>query len=828
MTAWLDISLRLAEPWGLAALLLAVVPLLLARQARRRHRRLRGSGVALQCLALAAVAVAVAQPQLAGREGRRPWLVLRDVSASLRTQTDRPLDAPRDIELRERHFAAGLLPAEASDLAPLDRSATDIAPALQLAAAQANELAGVVILTDGQFTRPWQAAAKNLQATGLDVMLIGLDAPPLDARLSRADLRQTESDAAELSLTLAANGTTRRTLSVYAGADATGPPLVQRELSLTSGSPLTEHIELPAPQRQAAELYRAVLSPADAVPENDRTAAVVPRPAGAIGVLTSPAISSADLQTLLPDPPGPVERLAADGLTAAQLPDLRALLLLPQSAELPTSAQQTLGDYARSGGAVVMLTTGPHASPADLNAPLNQVAALVPNLFERAPLELVLVLDASGSMAQAAASDAGPRVKFDLAANAALALRRHLTPRDRLRVIAFAETGQSIYSSDPTGPDFGLLADALRQVRPAGPTHVAPALQQAAAAPPAGNRQGLVLVLSDLETRAFNIAPLANIFRERGWQLAVIQTGRQSDSPTPSPLERLADRINGMLLYRPDLAGLSELFGSLVRRGRGPGVREAPLDVQTAEGWAMLTALGDSARLVLTEAPAETEVLARADGDPLLGRRRVGLGEVWTLPLASLPAGQADALSQAIAEILRRVPAGNPAWDLRADWEQASLSITLQAQPQTSNAQGRSLVAEVLPLTPQAEARSLELPQMGLGRYQAALPLQVDAAGVVVRDAVTGERLASTSAARPYPSEFARLGANREVLREFAAALGARQVSLDDAPALMLARAGQDERALWPWLLAGGLGAMLLQWGIGGLTLRRRARGQES
>ncbi len=823
MSVWPDISLRLAEPWGLAATLFAVAPLLLARRAQRRHRRLPGPAVALQCLALVAVGVALAQPQLAGNEGHRPWLVLRDVSASMRTQATRPLEAPPDIELRERQFAAGLLPADTASLAPPDRNATDIAPGLQLAAAQTGEWAGVVILTDGQFTQPWQAAADRLKAAGLEVLLVALDAPPLDARLSQADIRRTGSDTAELSVSVVANGTTRRTLSIYAGPDATATPLVQRELSLTSEQPLTERFELPASEGRTIRLYRAVLSPTDDVPENDRATAILPPAAGTVGLLVPPGESALDPQMLLPDA-GPVELLSAETLNVNRLAKLRAVAVLPQAIELPAPAQQALADYARSGGALVMLAAGPHTTPADLDAPLNQVAALVPNPFQRSPLEAVLVLDASGSMAQTAAADAEPRVKFDLVANAALALRRHLTPRDRLRVITFADAAQSIYRSGPAGPDFGLLADALRQTRPAGATHVGPALQQAVSAPPTGNRQGLVLVLSDLDTRDFDVPALAETFRNHGWQLAVIQTGQPAEVPTPRPLEQLARRVEGMVLHRPDLAGLSELFGTLVRRGRGADVREAPFDVQASEGWTMLTALGDSARLVLTAGLPETDVPARADGEPLLGRRRVGLGEVWTLPLASFPAGQSETLSQTLAEILRRVPAGNAAWNLRAEWEQASLGITLQAQPRTPQAQGRSLVADILPLAPQTEPRSLKLSQTGLGQYQATLPLQADVVGVVVRDAGTGERLASTSATRPYPREFAHLGADRKSLRQFAAASSARQVSLDEAPALMLARARRNERPLWPWLLTGGLVIMLLQWTTGRLSLRRRTR----
>lgn len=825
MTLWPDMPMHLLQPEALPLVLLAAVPIGLAWRAKRRGRGISRMALAAQCIALAAVGLAVADPRIADDSAQAPWLVLRDVSGSMRTQTGRSFEPPDDIRLRERRFAVALLP-QAPNPAPDARDATHIAPALDLATAQARELAGVVILTDGQFTDAWQAAARRLSETGLETLIVPLDTPPADARITHITAQRRASGETDLAVSLAANATVTRTLDIYPGFAAIGQPLKTQTLGLDSHLPTSARFLLPAPSdepdasaaRPATRwpAYLAVLRPADDVPENDQASAVLNPPGRRIATLVSPANATPDPGALAAASrqAGPVPQLPPS-VRLEQLADLQAVVLVTAGGgDLDTSTQQALGDYVRAGGTLVMLGTGPRATPADRQAPLNQIAALVPNPFQRSPLDLVVVLDASGSMAQTAATDAGRRAKFDLASSATLALRRHLTDRDRLRVIAFAETADTLYDSGQQAPDFGALAQALRAVRPAGPTHVDVALAQAAATAPDAGRLGLVLVLSDLDTRPVDAPALAGAFETNRWQLAVVQTGSTAPA-NMTPLERLAGLTDGQVMFQADLTDLAEVFGALVRQGRGLDARPGPFDIQAPGPWARIADLPDPAMLVLTAPTEGTTVLATADDEPLLGVRRVGLGTSWTLPLELT--GLADSsdtagLAETIAEILRRTPEGNPAWDLTATLQGAELALSLRADPQLTTANGRKLVAEVLALHANEDPRLVAVPQTALGHYRLTVPLHANAASVRVRDADTGELLARTTGSRMYPAEFERLGAAHDTLSELAAETGGKVVRLDEVSGWMRQRLRRGQRPLWPWLLAAGLAIMLGQW----------------
>jgi hypothetical protein len=504
----------------------------------------------------------------------------------------------------------------------------------------------------------------------------------------------------------------------------------------------------------------------------------------------------------------------------ARLAPYTAVVLAASGGQsLPSTDQRALAAYVRGGGTLVLLGTGPRQTPADIDGPLNRAAALVPDPFQRSPLDLAVVLDASGSMAGELLTDTGRRVKFDVAAGAVLALQRHLTSRDRLRVITFADDAETIYDSGENPPDFGRLAEALRAVRPAGPTHVGKALQQATAAPPADERSGLVLVLSDLATQPFHLPAVARAFTDGQWQLAVVATG-EGEAPV-TPLENLVRAADGRLAFRPGLEELAELFGSLTRRGRGNDTITGPFEVDAATGWGALAGLAATDRLALTAAAPDAEVLATANGEPLLGRRRVGLGWSWTLPVepADLQPATSKALGAALAEILRRTPAGSAAWDLQLDLSDGRLTVDLRADD-APTADGRRLAVDVLPLSDQAEPVTVDLPQVALARYRASVPVEGDAVAARVRDLADGRILARGTATRSYSREFARLGADRKTLADLAAATGGRTVSLEHAPGAMLARRRRADRPAWPVLLAAALAIMLAHWAVDRVTNR--------
>jgi hypothetical protein len=532
--------------------------------------------VGMQCLAVLAAAVALAGPALRMREkGQLSWLILRDVSASTRGQDSNCSCWPAEVPHAEVEFAQDVLGPSGPDQAARAGQAaaptrTLIRPPLQLALGRSRDLAGVVVVSDGQWHDDrWEDAAGALRQAGLSVLVVPLDEPPPDARLAefrairRADggggpagggaagavapdgspgrwaaspaLAAGAGGTVDLYVTLAANSPQTRTLTVRRQGE--GKPIFEKEVQLLPGEgfTLTERLrdEPPADLAGLPIRYRAELSAGDAVPENDAASATAPP------VIARTAIVAGEPGAGLLPPGAGVEAVApplaprsADGWA----PFSCVVLCDPDGSLLEPAQRSALEQYVREGGGLVVVGTGPArtewagaAAPSaalGLQDPLNRVAALVPNPYERRPLRVVVVLDSSGSMAEApppaaTGTEGGPAGggpsggasggragarKFDLAVEAVASMRRHLTPRDSLAVITFSDTPRRVYDSEDLGAaarskagdqgdgrsgaaggiDFVALREALAKVEPGGPTIIAPALEEAVAATAAG------------------------------------------------------------------------------------------------------------------------------------------------------------------------------------------------------------------------------------------------------------------------------------------------------------------------------------------------------
>ena len=102
--------------------------------------------------------------------------------------------------------------------------------------------------------------------------------------------------------------------------------------------------------------------------------------------------------------------------------------------------------------------------------PLNETMRLVrvafqaPELRESKPVNVTLVLDASGSMAD------GNRV--DIAREAAESIRQSLSPGDRIAVVHFTTDVIDQYTVEHTRPDDSRLTNSIARLQPHGSTNV--------------------------------------------------------------------------------------------------------------------------------------------------------------------------------------------------------------------------------------------------------------------------------------------------------------------------------------------------------------------
>ena len=108
--------------------------------------------------------------------------------------------------------------------------------------------------------------------------------------------------------------------------------------------------------------------------------------------------------------------------------------------------------------------------PLDGTKHLARIGFQAAEVADERPLNVTLVLDASGSMRD------GNRV--DIARSAAEAIRQSLRPQDRMAVVHFTDEVVSDLTVAHTSPDAGSVQQSIQQLRPRGSTNVQAGLNQ--------------------------------------------------------------------------------------------------------------------------------------------------------------------------------------------------------------------------------------------------------------------------------------------------------------------------------------------------------------
>ena len=812
------------RPILLAALVLAGAPFVLAALAGRRGRKIAPASILAQTLAVAMLALAMAGPGVPiGRQAQLPYAVFQDVSPSVRTQSPRKLDWPPHLPRTDYFFAEDVTRAATPTAsAPTPQARTNLADVLRLAAAEAPNLAGAVLVTDAQWHDDWLAAAQSLAATHLPLMIVPLESPPTDARIAGIAAARTDSRTVRVRVTVESNApVTRRVTVTRRGLAAL---LLDQNLTLLPQGPATLTVT-DAPGDGLA-IYDANLSPGDAFPENDQASQLV------LPQSTRRAFVGRDDVATLAALPN-VSRLAPPPTTLEGWLDYSAVLLVdPRGDLLPAASRESLAQYVRSGGGLVVLGAGPYADPTDRDDPLNQAAALVANPYQRKPLHVVLVLDTSGSMGESSAG----QTKFQRACQAALSLQKHLTPADSLTVIGYAATARVVYASADRPPNFQALDDALRAINPQGSTEVLPALDLAASPPPSRGRQGLILLVSDLLTEPYDAAKptlvaefdrVEKSIRDGAWKLAIVATKASLDKPpAPTALDKLAGDLGAQRVEKEGLAGLAEVFRQFLQQARGEPVASGRFDIKFLPDVPGLGTLALPAidKYLLCGAQENASVLGVVGTDPVLAIRQVGLGRSASLalPLSAdangpLPASpEFRALTEKLLDWAQSAQ-DDPRFDLRITRRADQLVARIEANDAKVPMNLLGLTARVH-LSGSADAVPVAMPQVAPGAYECELPAPSETAWLAVYDGP--RRVARQAIESSYSREFADIGVHRDNLRKLAEITGGRVVR----PAELQDLAGQMRREtlcpLWPYLLAGALLLMLIDW-CGNRVLRR-------
>jgi hypothetical protein len=790
---YIPLAMVFAQPFWLVGMGALCAPILLVCVARRRGRQVARLSVILQCAAIVLLVGALAGPSVWLPQGARAkWLVLNDVSASTRTQQSGDSLPPEITPRLDYIFARGVAPAGRE----IGADQTDLADALRLAGAQAGELAGVIIRTDGNFTGDyWPAAAASLARDGLPVAIVPLNRPPLDVRIAEFTARRVGGRKVRLRLSVVSNAITESLVEI--------PGLLKREIKFLPHEPVTISIDAEVPEDRGAT-FTASLGGDDAFSENDRSTAGVGPVLRRVAVIGSPG-------KYKPATLG----MPADILTPEQfdspLDNYAAVLLIDDTGGLLSPGQRkNVAGYVRSGGGLVLLGAGPHQSPGDRDDPLNQAAALVPNPYDRKPIELTVALDASGSMGQTAQTASGELMKFDQAAQAVLTLKRHLTDRDTLRVIVFSDRAREVYSSGAGRPDFAKLAAAMGDVKPTGATNVFPALELASKISPSPKRHGLLIIVSDLQTEKFDPPRAAEMLKKATLDLAIVAIAAPSEAPSTEPLETLKTLLDAPLEKRDQLSGLARIFVRFLGDARGGAIRRGQFTIRAKDASPLA---GKSTGAYIVSAPHDdADVMLEIGDDALAARRRVGLGRSVSIALAGGDLlGDADmesVLASSVKWAARTAP------DLRFDGRverTGSDAIVSVTAIDSGGAPINMLKLFVRTLLSSGQADTTAMQQTSPGRYAAKFPIERLLSGLDVVDAA-GRVVWRGGLRKTYPLEFDAIGPNNANLQRLASLTGGRVVSIDELSELArnAKRAGRLE--LWYWLAALALAMMLIDW----------------
>jgi Ca-activated chloride channel homolog len=636
--AWL--WLLLAAPYLVIAAMRSVTDASPARRAAQTAARL---------LFLALGALVLAGPALRREETAVSAVVLLDGSASIGDQ-QLAEEGRQAEELRaaaERRGAAvrvvrfGAEPEEVTGSSPARAARpgdTDIglAVGLGLGLLDPGRVPRFLLLSDGRPTKgdavaaAGRAAARGARiffrqpagAAARDVAVLDLVAPE--------EVRPHATFDLEIHLQATHAGSAR--LRLFRDGH---PQDSEREVAFQAG---VTTVRWPTRlEGNAINLYRAEIVRAtdDGRPENDAgLLAIAPRPKPRVLVLEArgaaapfvKALAAEDFETTSRPP-----RALGSDLTSYDL----LVLADVAKAALSPGQQELIESYLREGGGL-LVAGGPDSfgSGGYLGT---RLAGLLPvrqdptDERSEATLALALVIDRSGSMS-------GP--KMELTKDAARGTAQMLAPEDLISVIVFDSQAHAVVRLQPASNRQRILND-IAQIRASGGTNILPGLREAVDELVAARaRKKHIILLSDGQSPYEGIPELVDDAAAARITVSAVGVGEGADQTL---LQMIANRGGGRFYHTRDPASIPQIFTRETQEVSRSSIVEAPTRLRPTKRAEVLAGLSLESAPALrgytrTKARKEAEVLlAASQGDPLLARWQVGLGQAaaWTSDLGS-------------------------------------------------------------------------------------------------------------------------------------------------------------------------------------------------
>jgi Mg-chelatase subunit ChlD len=522
----------------------------------------------------------------------------------------------------------------------VDPTRTDLAGALRLAAAvlPSDARRRVVVVSDGRVTEGSVGPeARLLRSAGIqvDVHVVGQAGGP-DVALRRLDApdRVTRTDTVVLRVTLHSTSAQPGRLTI----DRDGAVVLDRVVDLTPGDSVVEVAASPGPP--GMHRYRAQLTAAsDAVKENDSAFAVVEvvGPDRILMVEGQPgegsqmrsALTAAGLQVDVSEPGAlpTVDRLA--GYQSTVLVDVDALAFTPIQVETLAAASRDLGR-----GLVVVGGDHSYALGGYLDSDLEKILPVTSDVKDprrRVPVAEVLVIDTSGSMAEA--DTVGGQPKVDVARAAASRAVASLQPGDEVGIIAFNQSPITVLPLQKL-PARSVSEAAISKLQADGGTNLYdPIVAAGNALKKSKAPLRHIIFFTDGQSDQTNLPALAADLAKQGITITVLATGQGADRH----LQAVAQQGKGRYYDLVDVSKLPQILADETKTAARRLVSEGEFYPKVVSSEASVSQLQSSPPLLgylaSTAKPASRHLLEIGkDDDPLLASWRLGLGTVtsWT------------------------------------------------------------------------------------------------------------------------------------------------------------------------------------------------------
>jgi Mg-chelatase subunit ChlD len=641
---------------------------------------------------------------------------------------------------------------------------TDIQAALEHAA-RLDKLAGgrgiVLLYTDARQTRGDAVrAAGALAARGIRVFAA---APALQVRDVRvagiaataAPPGATVAIQVRLASTMSAPATVRLRRAAAGAAPAAD---WQREVQVdpASGSALLLEDTPPAP---GFFTYPAqVTSADDEWPENNQASCMIrtgegldvlyvyggDSPGAALEALRARAQATMRLRDV------PAGRFSRPSAADAQYGPVWAVIVLDNVAawSLQPETLQSLAARVADGGMGLLVLGGDAAFGAGGYgpSPLEDLLPVSSRMGRRPPLQIVFVIDSSGSMNEVADGF----TKLTHAKSAVLDLGSALGPDDRAGIVAFA--GEPRVASPLVPADaWEQLRQRLVAMEAGGGTRITPAVAAAlalfAAQEPDAATVRHVVLLSDGRSADFDVPLLVAECRRAKASLSAVATGPDADRDR---LAALAREAGGRLYVLTGIGrqALRETFLKDMAWARGEGLLRESRPARWQQPEPIWRQAGPPLPAVdainPTQAKPGADVLWQADAPaagrppaPLLAAWRKGLGKAAAMPW---PAGrppqawlQGDALGNYLSAILAwSAIGGAPAdWSARLEARGSEWWVRVEERPAALGKPPARFAATVFGERA-AEAQQVEFQQVAPGIHEGKVGSLGEGAAVVI------------------------------------------------------------------------------------------------